>query len=282
MPRLKTSRRVESMDSTALPCEIPEPRPDLRNDRFFILDGAASVVNRLPRSRLRPVIDRVQNGVFFRVPDALPRGRHQLSREEVLTSQRERLMAALTELVAVKGFAAVGVGDVTERARVSRASFYLCFTDHQACAFAAYDRFIEVLLSRLAEASGGPVWEEHFAELVRAYLGTLQCDLVVARAFQVEMDAMGSQARERRRNALIRFARYIESERARLWTGDGPVSPLPLSAFVGIVYAARQLASDALELAPRPDLLALAPELTDWMLKVLSAHPTRTTTGASN
>ena len=40
------------------------------------------------------------------------------------------------------------------------------------------------------------------AALLGAYLGTLQQDLVVARAYQVEIDALGPPARARRRDAL--------------------------------------------------------------------------------
>src|SRR3981081_105900 len=99
---------------------------------------------------------RVREGIFFQVPRVLPRGRHNLTREEVLAVQRERLMAAMTELLAQRGYLAVKIGEVAERAGVSRAAFYQCFSDKNACALAAYDRFIEVLLGRLAAAGGGP------------------------------------------------------------------------------------------------------------------------------
>lgn len=215
----------------------------------------------------------VREGVFFAAQAAtLPRGRHQLSREEVLTSQRERLMAALTELLAAGGQANLAVGDVADRAHVSRASFYECFDDLEACAFAAYDRFIEVLLGRLI-AAGGTTWDDKLYALVEAYLGTLQEDLVVARAFQVEMDALGPGARARRRRSLVRFAEHIRAERERLGSSAGPIAPLPLSAFVGAVYAARQLACDALDEVAEPDLLALAPELNGWLAVLLAPQP---------
>jgi AcrR family transcriptional regulator len=215
------------------------------------------------------VLTRVREGVFFQVPDALPRGRHGLTRKQVLAAQRERLMASLTELLAARGYPAVKVGDVAARAGVSRAAFYECFKDKEACAFAAYDRFIEVLLGRLAATEAPDRWHGYMQVLLDAYLGTLQQDLVVARAFQVEMDAVGREARERRRVALVRFAEFLRAQRERLAADEVGLRPLPPSAYLGVVYAARQIASDTLDSEQHPDLRALVPELADWMSELL-------------
>ncbi len=48
-------------------------------------------------------IERVRDGVFFTLPDALPRGRHQLTRGQVTDAQRARLLVAVTELLAARG-----------------------------------------------------------------------------------------------------------------------------------------------------------------------------------
>ena len=185
-------------------------------------------------------------------------------------------MASLTELLAADGYAAVKVGQVAERAGVSRAAFYECFADKKACAFAAYDRFIEVLLGRLAATERSDQWNVFMARLLESYLGTLQQDLVVARAFQVEMDAVGSDARRRRRESLVRFAEFLRTERERLADADPTLRPLPLSAYLGVVYAARQLACDALETQASPELPALVPELADWIGELLGPSGTAT------
>jgi AcrR family transcriptional regulator len=214
---------------------------------------------------LATVVARVREGVFFQIPVVLPRGRHNLTRGQVLAAQRERLMASMTELMAADGYRAVKVGQVAERAGVSRAAFYECFADKEDCAFAAYDRFIEVLLGRLADTERSEQWDVLIARLLESYLATLQQDLVVARAFQLEMDALGSEARWRRRESLVRFAQFLRAERERLGAGDASYRPLPLSAYLGVVYAARQLACDALETQTRPSLPSLVPELAGWI-----------------
>ena len=69
----------------------------------------------------------------------LPRGPHRLAREEVLASQRGRMLAAIAEAVAEKGYAATTVADVVGRAGVSRKTFYEHFADKEECFLAAWD-----------------------------------------------------------------------------------------------------------------------------------------------
>jgi AcrR family transcriptional regulator len=217
-------------------------------------------------------VERISDGVFFSIPATLPRGRHELTREQVLAVQRERLMIALTELMATRGYEPIGIRDVAARAGVSSAAFYECFADKRECVFAAYDRFIGVLLERLAQAATQrTTWDGWVLAMIRAYLDTLQQDLVVGRAFQVEMDAVGSEARERRRIALHGLADLIRAERERLWPADRDA--LPQTAYVGVVYAVRQIACDALDRDPHPDLHALAPELASWVGETLRGLP---------
>ena len=211
-------------------------------------------------------IARVRDGVFFTSPGALPRGRHRLPREQVVEAQRERLLAAVTELLAARGYRGFGVGDIAAEAGVSLGTFYECFGSMDACVFAGYDRFIEVLLTKMAAVDvpddDRPALT---AGLLGAYLNTLQQDLVVARAYQVEIDALGLPARARRRDALTLFATYIRDRAART-SDDGQLpAELPWTAYIGVVYAVRQLASDALDAAAEPDLAALGSDLEIWI-----------------
>src|SRR3954452_20760470 len=82
----------------------------------------------------------------------LPRGRHAAPREVVAESQRERLLVAMADAVADKGYANVAVADVIERAGVSRRSFYEHFTNKEDAFLAAYDGGVAGLLDAIAEA----------------------------------------------------------------------------------------------------------------------------------
>ena len=55
--------------------------------------------------------------------EPLPRGRHKLGAEAVRASQRERLIRAMLETVAERGYEATTVPEVVARARVSRNAF---------------------------------------------------------------------------------------------------------------------------------------------------------------
>ncbi|WP_370247378.1 TetR/AcrR family transcriptional regulator [Nocardioides sp.] len=214
--------------------------------------------------------DAVTDGAFFHVPAALPRGRHGLSREEVLAAQRERAMIAVTELLAAHGVDGIGVRDVAKRAGLSLSAFYAIFADKQECVFAAYDRFIGVLLTRLVEVRAeGRSWEEYVHDVVAAYFDTLAADLVVARAFQVAMDALGAPARARRRESLTAMADLLQAKH-RDWDADAAAA-LPASAYLAGVYGVRQLASDTLDDPAGRPLAEIAAEATAWVALLYGA-----------
>lgn len=215
--------------------------------------------------------ERVRDGVFFQVPKRLPRGRHDLSREQVLAAQRERLMIATAELLAERGYLAVGIREIATRAGVSRAAFYECFADKRECVFAAHDRFISVLQARLAatvDRSGD--WDTFVTSMLAAYLGALQADVAVARAFQVEMDALGRPARIRRRSSLRQLAEFVQASREQVFGEEpGDAAPSP-EAYLAVVHAVRQAACDRLDEQAEPDLVGLVPELADWVSRILA------------
>src|SRR5687768_6636573 len=90
----------------------------------------------------------------------LPRGRHAAAREIVWESQRERMLAAMAEAVAAKGYARVAVADVIALAGVSRKTFYEHFANKDACLLAAFDAGVELLLEAIDEAihAEAPDW----------------------------------------------------------------------------------------------------------------------------
>lgn len=212
-------------------------------------------------------LPRISDGVFFTAPAALPRGKHALSKDEVVAAQRERMMIAVTELLSARGPREVGPKDVCTRAGLSLSAFYACFESKDACVFAAYDRFIAVLLGRLVGIGGEDLsWRPYVEALIGAYVGTLASDLVVARAFQVEMDAMGSPARQRRRDALSAMAALLR-EKHTTWDPTAH-ERLPPDAYLAGVYGLRQLVSDALEREAEPELVELGRRAAVWVAEL--------------
>jgi AcrR family transcriptional regulator len=203
---------------------------------------------------------------IFETSGTLPRGRHRLSREEVADSQRMRIMGALVELMAESGYAGATIGDVAARASVSRSAFYKYFADKEACLFAAYDTFAETLLvrmaSRLTDDSG---WYDMVGAISTEYLQTLEDDPVSARAFLVEMDAAGDEARAKQRTTFDQFAEFLKDRHDQFRRDDTSLGPLPESTFLGLVLATRALAGERLLRESAPLLTDLAPEILYWI-----------------
>lgn len=209
---------------------------------------------------------KVTDRAFFVVPPELPHGRHRVARDRIENAHRERLMIAATELLASKGYRDFGIREICKEASVSQTAFYARFEDKDACIFAAYRRFITVLTEKLtASVERQDRTIDTIPTFVETYIDALQRDLVTARAFQVEMETLGYAARSMRRGALAGLANTLAGQLAH--NGIEVSKAAALSA----VYAVRQTVSDALDEQTHPDLLALVPETTGWVTRML--HP---------
>lgn len=140
----------------------------------------------------------------------LPRGRHQYAREAVAASQRGRLLDAVAEAVAAKGYARTTVADVVDRAAVSRRTFYEQFADLESCFLAAYQAGMELLLQEIRDAvraRPGRDWRDRARTSVEAYLEALAARPGAAWAFSVEALGAGTGALEHRAAVLGRWVR---------------------------------------------------------------------------
>jgi AcrR family transcriptional regulator len=87
-------------------------------------------------------------------PARLPSGRHDIPKDVVVRSQRTRILEALTQTAAERGYAAATVAQVTRRAGVSSATFYELFHDKEDCFLAAIREIIAQATTVVTEASG--------------------------------------------------------------------------------------------------------------------------------
>ena len=215
---------------------------------------------------------------IFGPPTALPHGRHSLSREEVAASQRRRLLAAVTDLVAERGYANLTITEAARRARVAPNRFYEHFRDREECFLAAYAAFSQALLARVAAVSlAATGWQEFIVSTLDAYLSTLDAEPACARAFLIEINGAGSEARRRRRDMYAAFAALLRARHEEMRRLDPRLGPLPESVYMGLVHAVRELACDRLERGPEGPLTALAPDIVRWIAAtVLGAGPAAT------
>ncbi len=144
--------------------------------------------------------------------DRLPRGPHRLSREEVASHQRDRILAAMVAAAGTKGYAATTIADITSRARVSRDTFYEQFANKEACFLAAYDGLARELLNvMVAVGTTRPGYVEGLRGGVHAYLEFLSARPEAARVVTVEVMSAGGPALEHHEHTLRSSARLFQA-----------------------------------------------------------------------
>jgi len=202
----------------------------------------------------------------------LPRGPHNLTRDDVLASQRQRMTTAMAAAVASKGYASTTVGDVVAGAGVSRKTFYEHFRDKEECFLAAFDAGVEALLAAIVAAEpDGPGWVPLLRARVRAYLVTLASRPEFARTFLIEVFAAGPRALERRAEVHARFAHLIADLYAQTERDFPELPPVPDPIWTAAVGALNELVT----VRVREGLTDRLPELEDTLVNVqvaLFAH----------
>jgi AcrR family transcriptional regulator len=123
-------------------------------------------------------------------------------------TQRDRLVAAMGELTAELGLAAVGVHHVCQRAGVSRRTFYDLYADRDACVVDMHEEAFGRLLGHLAEAvaDAGGAWEDRAVAVTQALLGAWDADRVLAQLCLVSSVSGHAEALELRRTAMAQIA----------------------------------------------------------------------------
>jgi AcrR family transcriptional regulator len=190
----------------------------------------------------------------------LPAGRHGLSRQFVVSNQRERILAAVAEVCSASGYVAMSVEDIVVTSGVSRRTFYDNFRGKEDVYLAAYDEVVNQLLARVSDAYEAA---DGLMAKVRDSLATFLDFVADEPAFAdmciVEVMAAGPKAIERRNRTMAAFAELI----AQAAAAELPKSKLPpaltAETLVGGIYEvvyARVLQGHGAELpALLPDLL---------------------------
>ena len=130
----------------------------------------------------------------------------------MIQNQRDRILDAMAEEVAAKGYPEVTVAGVIGRAGVSSKTFYGFFPDKAACFLAAYDAAIEFLMGHVAAVY------EHMPEptaararaVLAAVLDVFASEPAFARMCMVEAAAAGAEANQRYVNVIDGFLPLVE------------------------------------------------------------------------
>jgi AcrR family transcriptional regulator len=134
----------------------------------------------------------------------------------VLDNQRERIVRAMVDTAAERGYAETAVADVIKRAGVSRKTFYENFKSKEACFLAAYDTVSGRLSTAAIQAyKSADDWTQGIRAALRACVEALVDDPAGARVAFVEILAAGPHALERYEASVRRFIPMIELGRSQ-------------------------------------------------------------------
>jgi AcrR family transcriptional regulator len=166
--------------------------------------------------------------------ERLPSGRHGLTPEAVAASQHGRILFAIVQAAAEKGYGATTVADVVARAGVSRRTFYEHFSSKEDCFLNAYDTGVEIVLGRMREAAAGvdtDDWRAVMRSDLEAYLAMLAEQPEFAWSLHIEVLAAGHAALERRAAIFGLFTARTKANYALARREDPSLPELPDEAF---------------------------------------------------
>ena len=194
--------------------------------------------------------------------EQLPRGRHGLSPETVVESQRRRIVTAMVQVTAERGYADCRIADVIGYAGVSRKTFYELFSDKEDCFLAAYDVWLGRLLSTTAIAFDSPTdapWADRVRRGLAALLDFIAEHPAVARFCLVEVLAAGPRALARRDAGIRQFTHFVDAGRTETSVQLPGITALAIVGGIHEVLYSEIIHGAAAQL---PDRL---PELVFWI-----------------
>jgi AcrR family transcriptional regulator len=201
----------------------------------------------------------------------LPGGHHGLTREQIVDSQRERLLAAIAREVAAKGYRATTITDVVKSASVSTRDFYELFKSKEECFLAAFD----VVHDHLQDLIGGAVsevddWPHQVEAALRVGLGFFAAEPDLARLCLVESVAATPAIAIRFREVVLACEPLLARGRAELDDPDSLLAGTEDAILGGILsLITRSIISGEAESLP-----TLLPDLVEFALgPYLGAEP---------
>lgn len=163
----------------------------------------------------------------------LPAGRHGLPREFIAQNQRERIITALVDTVAERGYNATTVAHITKAASVSRRTFYEHFTDKEACFLAAYEMVADhVRASMQAAAESFEDWPQKVRAALATMLRFLAGEPELAHICMIEPVAAGGEVAARHRASMQGLVEILKAGRPE-HAGERPLPEATEETLVG-------------------------------------------------
>jgi AcrR family transcriptional regulator len=146
-----------------------------------------------------------------RTEGRLPSGRHDLPREEVIKSQRERIVDATAAIVAEKGLAGLTIPEIASRANISHETFYEMYPTKQDAFFGAQKVGLHQALRITGEAYEAHEgdWPGGIAAGLRALIDYLCSEPTHAHLTLVDTFGASPETIDTRETALEAFIVYL-------------------------------------------------------------------------
>lgn len=139
----------------------------------------------------------------------LPPGSHGIPADVVARNQRERLIAAMAEVCAERGYAQASVAEVAKRAGVSSVTFYRQFAGKRDCMLASHRQLLGRLLEEVDRVIEGEDGEEQARATIRTALALFAADPPSARLLTLEVLAVGPEGSARHDAMVSAFAERL-------------------------------------------------------------------------
>ena len=193
----------------------------------------------------------------------LPGGHHRLTREQILESQRERLLAAMAHEVAARGYRGTTITGLVKLASVSTRDFYELFDSKEGCFLAAFDAVVdhlaEVISTAVAEESD---WPHQVIVALRVTLDFFAAEPELARLCMLESVSATPTIAVRFREVALACIPPLARGREEL---DDPDAVLPETE-TAIVGGAASLVTRSIVTGRPEKLPELLPDLTEFTL----------------
>jgi len=188
----------------------------------------------------------------------LPPGRHLVPSDYVAESQRQRILAAVAELVDQRGYQKTTIELIAKTARVALVTFYEHFDGKEDCFLAAFDESVESARQVYAELlDQDQPWEEQVSAGLQIFLEMVIRERPRAKLCIVEAQAAGTAG-------LARYQATLESVAPILREGrefNPRAALLPDGLEVALVGGIAWLVHQRLVADDVDDLMKLLPEM---------------------
>lgn len=144
-------------------------------------------------------------------PPPLPPGRPRVASEEVLYTQRLRILLATAELASEKGYPATTIAEITKRAGMDGRAFYRQFANKREVFAAVHELFFQHLVALTASAFfTDESWPERIWKALQTFAGVLKSNPTLAHFEFIESHAAGPLVMQRFNDATAAFTIFLQ------------------------------------------------------------------------